>query len=133
MYGEKKRGTCDPVLPGTPQRVCNSLSSSSRSSLWLGGQSVSAALGISSAAGSGCIARTNFPTVLWFSSSDEDGGEDFSNTWMVQGMEIFQRNLSAALGALASSIKKRGAHRGVLPCAPNSLSPDSLFFLRQFL
>lgn len=81
--------------------------------------------------GQAASAGAKSPTVLRCSSSDEDGGEDFSNTWMVQGMDIFQRNPSAALGALASSIKKQGAHGGVLPCAPNSLSPDSSFFLRQ--
>ena len=48
-------------------------------------------------------------------------------------MEIFQRNSSAVVGALASSIKKQGAHGGVLPCALHSLSQNSSFFLRQLL
>jgi len=81
--------------------------------------------------GQAVLAEAKSLTLLLFSSPDEDEEHDFSNTWMAQDTEFFQRDDSAVVGALALSIKKQGAYGGVLPCALNS--QNSSFFLRQLL
>lgn len=82
---------------------------------------------------SGCISRSRVPdspAVLIF----KDEGEHFSNRWMIQGVEAFQRNGSASGWSPVLKHGERGRPWwGLLSCALNSLSPNSSFFLRQLL
>lgn len=102
-----------------PTGLCNSFVPSLCSSALLGEQSVSAALGISSVAGSGCVCRSKFPVspaVLIFKGKwgrrlqsyvDRSGYGDFTKKWLCNGWGL--------------GLKKQGAHGVTLPCALNCL------------
>lgn len=103
-----------------PTEICNSLVPSLCSSALLGEQAVSAALGISSVAGSGCIGcicRSKFPgspAVLIFKGKwgrrlqsyiDRSGYGNFTKKWLCNGW----------------GLKEKGTHGITLPCALNCL------------